>query len=354
MAKTRLKGLDGLRGVAAIGVMLFHAHISVLPFGHGYLAVDFFFMLSGFVIARSYEPRLAKGEGTHRTRAVRYMLARIGRLYPMLFLGGLVGLAVFMAGLGEFRPTGRNDVILAIISQFLLIPFLSSDGFYAFDRVQWSIALELLVNAVHAAGLPWLSTRALWAIVIVSVIALGISADHCGTLNTVCGPGPMLALLVLARTFFGFFVGVLLYRTRDGWRPATPEISFPLLAITTLALLSMPAQSMAAFPGRAIYDFFCVAALLPLVLMLAVRSPAGDLALALGVMSFPLYAIHLPLIDALRNGGTKEWLAIPALAGLVAIAWAIGRWIDEPLNARRRGRKPRIINTAVSPTTISA
>lgn len=354
MADRRLKGLDGLRGVAAIGAVLFHAHISLLPFWHGYLAVDFFFMLSGFVIARSYETSILRGNERHRTKAFRYMTGRIGRLYPMLLLGGIVGLVVFAAGMGEYRPTGRPDLVLAIVSQFLLIPFLSSDGFYAFNRAQWSIALELLVNAVHAAVLPWLNMRALWVIVVISALALGVAADHCGTLNTVCQPAGMFSLLVLARAFFGFFIGVLLCRTHDKWATAVPQVSFPLLAITMLCLLSMPLQSLAALPGRALYDFFCVTLIFPLIVALAARSTAGRPALALGVMSYPLYAIHLPLLDALRHFVKSEWLAIFALALLAVASWALGRWIDEPLNAMRRKRKSHADRGFTNPSAMAA
>ena len=354
MTDGRLKGLDGLRGVAAIGAVLFHAHISLLPFGHGYLAVDFFFMLSGFVIARSYEAAIVRGHGRHTTKAVRYMMGRIGRLYPMLFLGGAVGLAVFSAGAGEYRPTGRPDLILAIVSQFLLIPFLSSDGFYAFNRAQWSIALELLVNAVHATVLPWLNMRALWAIVVISAVALGVAADNCGTLNTVCQPQGMFSVLVLARAFFGFFIGVVLCRTHDKWATAVPQVSFSLLAITMLCLLSMPLQSLAGQPGRALYDFFCVTVIFPLIVVLAVRSTAGKPALVLGVMSYPLYAIHLPLLDLLRHFVENEWLAIFALALLAVASWAIGHWIDEPLNVMRRNRKSRARFRVTNPSLVGA
>lgn len=340
MAGGRLAALDGVRGIAAIAVVWFHAHTGVLPFFYGYLAVDLFFMLSGFVIARSYENALTPGASGPRMGFGSYMRLRLERLYPMLLLGGLMGVTTFALGLSQFVGEGPRDVTLAVISQFLLIPFLCSAGFFAFNCVQWSMVLELLANAFHAATLRWLSLGVLAGVVAVGLLGLVFSARTCGTLNTFCSPPIAFYFLCLSRTVFGFFTGVMLHRTQRFWLPKVPQVSFPLLAVVLLLLMNMPVP-LPLGEQRAIYDFVCIAVVFPPFVMASVAAKAGRDALALGTLSYPLYAIHLPLIDAFRNAGGSEPQACAFIVFLIALAWALGHWIDEPLNALRRCSRAR-------------
>ena len=172
MAKERLHALDGLRGVAAMGVMAMHAQLSVMPVALGYLAVDLFFLLSGYVIARSYEPRLRSGA----MGVTAYAAVRLERLYPMLALGGLVGLGLYAAGLSPFRASGGGELLVAMVGQFLLIPFLTPGFSFVFNGAQWSIVLELLANLAHATALPALGNRLLAGVVIVSALGLVMAA----------------------------------------------------------------------------------------------------------------------------------------------------------------------------------
>jgi peptidoglycan/LPS O-acetylase OafA/YrhL len=148
----------------------------------------------------------------------------------------------------------------------------------------------------------------------------------------------MLFVLCLSRSIFGFFLGVLLYRSHDSWKRFMPKISFALLAVILFVILSMPLPFAAGSSGRPLYDFSIVVFLLPLFLMLGVEARVGAVAAQLGTLSFPLYAIHQPILDAIRNAGGTEHLAIVAVAALILGSWAIGHWIDEPLNLMRRSR----------------
>lgn len=102
--------LDGLRGVAALSVVVMHRHVWFGLEGwlaHGYLAVDFFFMLSGYVMARTYEQRLSEGYG-----AWRFMAARYRRLWPVMALGTLFGAPLLAL---EYNDLGASlSVILPI------------------------------------------------------------------------------------------------------------------------------------------------------------------------------------------------------------------------------------------------
>ncbi len=126
---------------------MIHAQFAAV---HGYLAVDLFFIISGFVIANSYEGRLRSG----KISTLAYMRARVLRLYPMLFLGAVVGIAVHALGGSDFHPASDMDLVLAILSQVSVIPFLSTAGaYFAFNNPPWSIAWELLMNFAHALGI---------------------------------------------------------------------------------------------------------------------------------------------------------------------------------------------------------
>lgn len=90
--------LDALRGFVAIGVLCFHLSIVGAPqlAPHGYLAVDFFFMLSGFVPSHSYAMRLQ----SRRLTVAKFLQIRMKRLLPLSFVGALVGNRVFLTPIG--------------------------------------------------------------------------------------------------------------------------------------------------------------------------------------------------------------------------------------------------------------
>src|SRR5580692_3274314 len=89
-ARQRLVALDGARGLSALAVAFFHFDRNVWP-AHGYLAVDLFFLLSGYVIAGAYETRLQRGSGLGWFFGVR-----MARLYPIYLFGTLIGLACYL------------------------------------------------------------------------------------------------------------------------------------------------------------------------------------------------------------------------------------------------------------------
>jgi len=315
-------------------VMLFHAHISTLPMGRGYLAVDFFFLLSGIVISRRYEPELAAPEPGKRTGFARYMGMRLARLYPMLLLGGLIGVGTYWLGLSDFLPSSSTELNRALVSQFSLVPLVLSLPFFAFNRVQWSIVLELAVNALHAALARWLTVRRLCALVIASGTGLAVLGLRRGSLDLSGAADVSLLLLCIFRASFGFFAGVLIQRSETVWANRIPRLSFALSAAILLFVLGGNRIGLADW----LYDVTCALIAFPLLAMAVYHAEASSLSRQLGVLSYPLYAIHLPLLDALRNGDASEAQAIAALPVLLGLAWAIGRWIDEPLCAWRRRR----------------
>lgn len=332
MQGQRYLALDGLRGIAAIAVVLMHARIGAL---HGYLAVDLFFILSGFVIARSYEGALASGE----LGFGQYVRLRFERLYPMLFFGGLVGLAFYGMGLSEFRPESDADLLLGVIAQFTLVPCLATAlVYFPLNNPQWSILWELAANFAHAAGLTRASNRVLLALVLLCVPGLAAVAWLLGNLGMGCTKVTFWA--GLPRVGFGFLAGVLLYRTRGQWEGRVPQVSFTWPVIAFLAVVSMPPQLVPIGPWFAAYDVGVVTLLFVPLVMLTVRAEAGPAAHALGVLSYPLYALNEPAALALVAHNAPVGARVAAVAALVLLSWAVGRYVDEPLNAmRRRARR---------------
>lgn len=340
MSGGRLTGLDGLRGVAAIGVMTMHAHLAALPVAHGYLAVDLFYLLSGYVIARSYEPALQRGAAGGGLDLAGYVRVRLERLYPMLFAGGLLGIALYLGGAHGVSPMDEVTLAWAIIGQLLLIPLLAGPATFAFNGAQWSIVHELVANVVHAVLLPWLGTRVLLGIAALSAAGLVLTAHHFGSIDA--GWTRESFVWAFARVGFGFFLGVWLHRVEGRWRHRMPRLPLWFPAAVLVMVINLPGDWLPDGDGYAAYDLACVVVLFPVLVMLGVEAAAGTLAEELGALSYPLYAVHFPVLMALRGAGAEPALVIAVIPALLAVSWALGRWVDEPLNRwRRRVRTAR-------------
>lgn len=339
----RLEGFDLLRGLAALAVLGHHLRLDINAektmtwFGQGFLAVDLFFLLSGYVMARSYEPAFARGIG-----AATFMRVRLERLYPMLLLGGLLGVALFRFYPPEPPAEAAQFVwIWALAGQFLLIPFLGGGRIFAFNNVQWSIVYELLANAVHALGWRWLNLRALLLIAGVSLAALVLTAAQGESLSL--GWSRDNFLPGLARVGLAYSLGVVLYRTQPRWQPRLPQLPGWLLGALTLGVLALPELPK----GHPLIGWAELASLLTLLALAALAANARanpGIARWLGDMSYPLYAIHTPLLAFLRRveahvgdgHGTPALIALLlGCAGIVWLASLVGRWIEHPLMAWR-------------------
>jgi len=341
MQRDRFVALDGLRGVAAIAVVLCHARLPGARFAYGYLAVDLFFLLSGFVIAKSYEPRLLDG----RLTVARYALVRLRRLYPLLFLGTLLGIALWGANLSDIDSATPQALPLAMVSQLLLLPCFACAILFPFNGAHWSIFFELAANLGYGLMVRHLSVRALSWIVAVSAAGLVVAVRRFGSLNIGWGYDNFAG--GIPRVGFGFFGGILLWRTRGHWQERIPRLSSALLGVILLLLLNLPPQAPAGEGGNAWLEPTIVVLGFPALVMAASRAEAGRVAAALGTLSFPLYAVHLPLIEAARAAPLSEIAQVAVLVLVVVGAWALGWWVDEPLGEWWRAR--REMRTAARP-----
>ena len=306
----RLQGLDALRGIAALCVVGLHTNAVFGGFpwlAKGYLGVDFFLMLSGYLMTRITEPRLSAG-----LRIKAFMRARYSRFWGMMALGSLIGMPYLWV-----RAQGAPDVFLpALIANLLLLPWPVANLLFALNIPAWTIFAELVANAVHVAVLRRIPTAWLAALVAALVATTVWAAQSYGSLDV--GARPTNWLPAVPRVFFAYTLGMLLGRT---WQ-RLPAIPLP----TPLTLLAIPAVLVAAIWlswRHWAFDLAFVTLVCPLVILAALRITASNRATWLSAaISFPVFAVHLPILEAMRElGFTKS----PALA-VVAVVTALIVW----------------------------
>ncbi len=363
--KDHFIALDGLRGVAALVVIVMHRGRWWYPqggfLGHGYLAVDFFFLLSGFVIAFAYDSRLQAGMSPWR-----FMGLRLIRLYPLIFLGMMLGAAwpiiqLLMQSRGAPDPV---DLAVNLGRGLLLIPddhaLGRGDSIFPLNGPTWSLFFELAANLVYALAGRRMTMRVLTVIVTLSGAAMAWMAFHGGV---DVGGRPATILGGVPRTAFGFFGGALLYRgltaaAARGWRlPAIPA-PFVTTAVLLVAILAMPSR----FFWNPAFSLFALIVAFPLLVALAAapgpaKGHGARLCKLAGDLSYPVYVLHYPvyvLIGGLGLGlakipGHAPWLGIAGAAIVLVGAYAALKLYDEPLRRRlMAGAKPRtVIATAL-------
>jgi peptidoglycan/LPS O-acetylase OafA/YrhL len=344
-AKERFVVLDGLRGLAALVVITDHVHsdllTSLLP--GRYLAVDFFFVLSGFVLAHVYGGRLRTGMSP-----LAFMRARVIRLYPLYLVGALIGAAwaVLYAVKGWGAWSLWHVAGSALFALFMLpCPpgwSLWWNAPYPLNGPSWSLFFELLVNAAFAAVARWITPALCLVFMGLGALLLPFAAFGFGQLDGGFAWSNFVA--GFPRVTFGFFAGVWIYQTRLHERvPALPAWSAYL---ALLAVFMVPAHGA----WRAAFDLAAALVLFPsLVTVCAsspVRGPLLHVSSFIGAMSYGVYVLHVPLWGWLQLVIARFGQALPGAASvLVVAAVALGAAAalhviyDAPL--RRRLARPR-------------
>ena len=335
----RIALLDGLRGLCALLIVFFHFHMlgGDDRHNHAYLAVDVFFLLSGFVVASAYESRLKSGAGVGW-----FFSVRMARLYPLYLFGLVLGALLAL----PFQPAPA--VGAAFARGLLVLPgrLPGSTDLYALNLVFWSLGAELVINLAYGAGGFRLPSRALAAICVPCALGLFVV----GAVHGDCNLGADATALDLAtaglRAGFAFPVGVLVYRWAGVIKLRVGSISPGILISAVIILLTSPLRAPA-------YDPIVITLALPLLFVAFVAAPAVPAAAAracdlLGRLSYPLYVCHYPLNDAyfqheagraeLYLGAAAHPLAIAAITVLtLALAWFAHKTV-EPGGKRLMGR----------------
>jgi peptidoglycan/LPS O-acetylase OafA/YrhL len=339
--------LDGMRGIGAILVVYGHTMVfwggPAVSFPPIPFCVDLFFILSGYVIAFAYEPRLSTG-----MTAATFIRQRLTRLYPLYLLGLMMGLVAFLiAGLGD--PAKMGAVGLSLIPQLFMLPSPDLNGsgdLYPLNMPSWTLLFELAANVVFVLIYKWLSTRNLVIVVALSAAALAACAIAYGTIDQ--GPSWWNFWGGFARAMFGFFCGVLIFRTARS--PKAPPVKRSLWAIpatlVVIALCFIP-QTPATRPFVELF-IVCIVGF-PLVWwgqsMQPPRWIAGAFA-KLGAISYAVYMIHYPLYEFMKRANWKfpqlshewaPWTGLVLMLVTLALGWIAEQYYDRPVRRALNG-----------------
>lgn len=330
--------LDGLRGVAAFAVLLFHRRTwfgGEFFLGHAYLAVDFFFILSGFVIALAYGRRLS-ASGSFSP----YLRDRAIRLYPLMIAGAAVGLAA--ACLGADAASGKSivEISAAAVASAVGAPAIWDRNPFWINGPIWSLFYEIAVNVLFGLIAFGLTTRRLTLLITSSAFAMILISWHFG--GFVVGGHRSTMPVGIFRVIASFFIGVALYRLHQKGILADGGRRWWIAPILLGSFIVLPKESSWSF----LYDPIVVFALYPILVLAAAGSAPimPRVAIWSGGISFPLYVTHEPLLRILEHvllpSGDSGPLGIKLLCvGIaVAIAWASLHFYDIPVRTMLRRR----------------
>lgn len=347
-AKQHYAVLDGLRGVAAILVVVFHLS-EVLAMGdparnvlpHGALAVDFFFGLSGFVIGYAYDDRWS-GMSTGQ-----FLLRRLIRLHPLVLLATLIGVVAYVASPfpGPDHGVSALRLTLTVMAALLVLPYPALPGRFddthSLDGPTWTLLQEYVGSIAYALVLRRLGLRGLFALALGCAGITLASAAHFGTMSKGFGfDGWWMAPVRLA---FPFVCGLWLHRAIR--HLPKRRLGLVPLSLVLLAVFAAPVVGRAGTTSNGIAEALAVIVLFPAVILLGAHSGAGEATIRtcglLGRISYPLYILHYPFVYCFIDyaqfgqGAPATTLAVtPVLfVGVMLLAWMGLRLWDEPARA---------------------
>jgi peptidoglycan/LPS O-acetylase OafA/YrhL len=343
-AEKRYATLDGMRGLAALAVALYHWGLVVRQVAPaGYLAVDFFFGLSGFVIALTYSGRLAA-----TLSAREFMILRLIRFYPIYLVGHVLGFLRSLALLvvGNSSARGGSELMLAAVFGTFMLPVpIEARNLFPLNVPAWTLFLELIVNVAFALGMFRLRDRVLLVIMSASAAALIIFTGPPHFMDV--GYSAATLPLGIARVCFSFPLGIILFR-RLGTLPRKGS----WLALLPICMLVAALAWTPPVLHRGIWELFCVFVLFPGILAAGIRLELPEIIARpftfLGAISYAVYAIHGPLIIVVNkiseHLGLGEWPAIALyIAVLIMGAQTVVVLFDGPvrkaINSWRRQRQ---------------
>lgn len=348
--------LDGLRGVASVMVVLFHlceahatSHFDQL-INHGYLAVDFFFLLSGFVIGYAYDDRWQK------MSVADFFKRRLVRLQPLVILGSVIGAICFYFGASNFFliissvPVWQVLVLMVIGATLIPIPpSLDIRGWaemHPLDGPAWSLFFEYIANILYALIIRRFSKPVLAVLVFLSaclLLHLALTSLHGDIVGGWSITGEQLHIGI-ARTMYPFFAGLLLYRVA---KPARFKQAFLVSSVMIIVILAIPRIGDASHLWmNGLYDALSVIILFPLIVYIGASGEVkGKFTLRickfLGDLSYPIYITHYPLIYIYTAWAADHKLklqdalpvALLTFVAIILLGYASLKLYDEPVRA---------------------
>ena len=353
--------LDGLRGVAALMVIWYHVFegyafaggTTIDTFNHGYLAVDFFFILSGFVIGYAYDDRWGKN-----FTMKDFIKRRLIRLHPMVIMGAVVGAITFyIQGSVQWDGThiGISMVMLSLLCTIFFIPAMPGVGYevrgngemFPLNGPCWSLFFEYIGNILYALFIRRLSNKALTIVVVLLGVALASFAifnvsgyGNIGVGWTLDGVNFIGGLL---RMLFPFSMGMLLSRN---FKPMKLRGAFWICTLIMIALFAVPyLEGTESICTNGIYEAFCIIIAFPILLWIGASGTTTDkkstqICKFLGDISYPIYVIHYQFMylfyawlikNQLFTLGETWQVALCVYAWNILFAYLCLKLYDEPV-----------------------
>ncbi|RYG00956.1 MAG: acyltransferase [Chitinophagaceae bacterium] len=322
MTENRYAFLDAIRGLAAMFVVIRHTEIFWgVSFFRSYLAVDVFFLLSGFVIVHAYEKRLA----SKMLSNAAFFKLRLIRLYPVFALSVFFAFIAFYMSQGSSYISGLSvkDLFFLTIPVLFFLPSNYSgqcNNLYPVNTPYWSLLDEILVNVIYASIRTKLNTLILCCCISLSGLGLAIIA----LLNNRVDAGYQDCFSDWGggffRAMFGFFVGVALYRFKDKFLFLAKNSIYPWM---TLLLVSLVFTSP-SIEGFDVYvDLILIGLLFPVLVIIAAQGrsiKSEKLLLIMGSVSYPIYVFHIPLANMLTSVASYSIKKHSPISGFVFFA----------------------------------
>ncbi len=335
--------LDAMRGVAALLVAVYHfqkmAPTGDMTLSPSYLAVDFFLMLSGFVIAKAYESRLKSG-----LPLLDFLRLRFVRLYPLFIASIILGVALPAAKILAHHGTswGTEQFLVWLGENSLGLPALNYNPqlLFPLNPPAWSLFFEVIINLIFAVALIWMPRAMLAVVAVVAATVTTFGAYTYGTWNL--GWGWEHAGYGFARTIFGFSAGMMAFRFGVGVKRRVTSLSLAPIIVLAVAIvaplseaISLPFSLAIAMIGFPLL-LWIAAGIEPPSSMRASASLAGDI-------SYPIYILHYPILQMTVAALGFSLLSVTAFIVATVIASYIAlKFYDEPvrrfLSSRSRGR----------------
>jgi peptidoglycan/LPS O-acetylase OafA/YrhL len=336
--KKHFEILDGLRGIAALAVVIFHfmewvfSDFSKNFISHGFLAVDFFFCLSGFVIGYAYDDRIGK-------MGVReFFKSRLIRLHPLVILGSVLGLLAFLFDpfASPITYNAGKLLLLFICSLFLIpLPLMEDRAFnlFGFNAPAWSLFWEYVANIFYAFVLCKMGRRSLAVLTFLAAIGIGMVSYRAG--NLLGGWSKDNFLDGGARVAYSFLAGLFIYRSN--W------IIKNKLGFISLGALLFLAFVMPWTKWNWLTEALVVLFYFPLMVSLGAGSILSNrwkkLCRFSGNISYPLYMTHYAAIWIFGNYFTSKnpsateltYIIVVGIIFLMAIAYLTMKFYDIPL-----------------------
>ena len=313
-SKPHYEILDGLRGVAALLVVLFHVfevhshgdHSKQL-INHGYLAVDFFFMLSGYVISYAYDDRW------NRMSMKDFFKRRLIRLHPMIIIGMVIGAVLFYfqhspeLGWRVISEVPVWKMLLVMVIGFMLIPVgrgLDIRGWsemHPLNGPAWSLFYEYIANIIYAVFLRRVTKNFLVALVIIAAFVTAHYALTNPNGNIIGGWSiePHQLRIGFTRLAFPFLAGLLLAGITKIRYTKDAFLSTSILLVLFLTVPHIGNKEQLWLNG--IYECFCLMVVFPIIVWMGAGGKVKGkktfgLCKFLGDISYPIYITHFPIV----------------------------------------------------------